>query len=124
MRATPGSCHEILARRAMTTVGTTTGLVRGRDWGTGVAFLGIPYAEPPYGELRFHAPEPRRPWPGVLDCVAYGPTPQRRPFAAVTAIPEPTIPGDDVLALNVFTPGPAAGGLPVLVYIHGGGYVA
>jgi para-nitrobenzyl esterase len=108
----------------MTIVRTTAGVVRGRDWGTGVAFLGIPYAEPPYGSRRFQAPEPRRPWPGVLDCLAYGPTPQRRPFAAVTAIPEPTIPGDDVLTLNVFTPGPGAEGLPVLVYIHGGGYVA
>jgi para-nitrobenzyl esterase len=42
----------------------------------------------------------------------------------VTAIPEPSVPGDDVLTLNVFTPGPAAAGLPVLFYIHGGGYVA
>ena len=107
-----------------TTVRTTAGVIRGRDWGSGFAFLGIPYAEPPYGERRFRAPEPRRPWSGVLDCVAYGPTPQRRPFAAVTAIPEPTIPGDDVLTLNVFTPGPAAAGRPVLVWIHGGGYVA
>ena len=108
----------------MTTVHTTAGLVRGRSWGSGSAFLGIPYAEPPYGERRFRAPEPRAPWPGVLDCVAYGPTPQRRAMAEVTAIPEPSIPGDDVLTLNVFTPGPAATGRPVLVYIHGGGYIA
>jgi para-nitrobenzyl esterase len=108
----------------MTTIRTTAGRVRGREWGRGLAFLGVPYAEPPYGERRFRAPEPRRPWPGVLDCLAYGPTPQRRPMASVTAIPEPSIPGTDVLTLNVFTPGPAPGGLPVLVYIHGGGYIA
>ena len=108
----------------MSTVSTTAGLVRGRSWGTGFAFLGIPYAEPPYGELRFRAPEPRAPWSGVLDCVAYGPTPQRRAMAEVTAIPEPSIPGEDVLTLNVFTPDPKAAGLPVLVYIHGGGYIA
>jgi para-nitrobenzyl esterase len=52
-----------------------------------------------------------------------------RALAEVTTIPEPSIPGDDILNLNVFTPRPdAANGpeeqLPVLVYIHGGGYVA
>jgi len=108
----------------MTTVGTTAGLVRGRSWGEGFAFLAVPYAEPPYGERRFRAPDPRKPWSGVLDCVAYGPTPQRRAMAEVTAIPEPSIPGGDVLTLNVFTPDPKAAGLPVLVYIHGGGYIA
>jgi len=108
----------------MTTIGTTAGLVRGRGWRNGFAFLGLPYAEPPYGERRFRAPVPRAPWSGVLDCVAYGPTPQRRAMAEVTAIPEPSIPGTDVLTLNVFTPDPEAAGLPVLVYIHGGGYIA
>ena len=97
----------------MTTVGTTAGLVRGRSWGRGFAFLAVPYAEPPYGERRFRAPDPRKPWSGVLDCLAYGPTPQRRAMAEVTAIPEPSIPGTDVLTLNVFTPDPKAAGLPV-----------
>ena len=108
----------------MTTVRTAAGVVRGRSWGSGFAFLGIPYAEPPYGERRFREPAPRGPWSGVLDCLAYGPTPQRRALMEVTAIPEPSIPGDDVLSLNVFTPGPDAAGRPVLVYVHGGGYVA
>jgi len=108
----------------MTTVSTTAGVVRGRSWGRGFAYLGLPYAEPPYGERRFRAPDPRTPWSAVLDCVAYGPTPQRRAMAEVTSIPEPSIPGADVLTLNVFTPDPKAAGLPVLVYIHGGGYIA
>ncbi len=113
---------------------TTAGDVRGRTWPHGLAFLGLPYAEPPYGERRFAAPVPRAPWSGVRDCLAYGPTPQRRPIAEVTAIPEPSIPGDDVLTLNVFTPDvltpaeaatrSATSGLPVLVYLHGGGFVA
>ncbi len=59
----------------------------------------------------------------------YGPTPQRKALAEVTTIPEPSIPGDDILNLNVFTPRPRVANvpedrLPVLVYIHGGGYVA
>ncbi|MFF8600185.1 carboxylesterase/lipase family protein [Streptomyces sp. NPDC015232] len=112
-------------------VTTTRGPVRGERRADGSCrFLGIPYAKPPVGPLRFAVPEPPEPWTEPLDATAYGPTAQRRPFADVTTIPEPTIPGEGVLNLNVFTPEPAAGspvsgsGLPVLVWIHGGGYVA
>ncbi|MFD4371953.1 carboxylesterase/lipase family protein [Streptomyces sp. NPDC058486] len=120
-------------------VTTTRGPVRGERRADGTCrFLGIPYAKPPVGELRFAAPEPPEPWTAPLDATAYGPTAQRRPFAEVTTIPEPSIPGTGVLNLNVFTPetalatapgaaldtAPAEDGLPVLVWIHGGGYVA
>ena len=56
----------------------------------------------------------------------YAPTPQRKALAEITTIPEPSIPGADILTLNVFTPQPSrdAEPLPVMVYIHGGGYVA
>ena len=106
-------------------VDTGAGSVRGVLRGGSAAFLGIPFAEPPVGPLRFQAPEPRAAWEGVRDATAYGPTPQRVPFAAVTTIPEPSIPGDDTLSLNVFTPWPLPEQLlPVVVWIHGGGYVA
>jgi para-nitrobenzyl esterase len=110
-------------------VETKTGVVRG-GWRThSAAFLGIPFAEPPYGDLRFLAPVPVKSWSGVRDALQYGATPQRKALAEVTTIPEPSIPGDDILSLNVFTPRPRAANrseelLPVLVYIHGGGYVA
>ncbi|MFD7325927.1 carboxylesterase/lipase family protein [Streptomyces sp. NPDC059875] len=107
-------------------VTTTRGPVRGERRADGsVRFLGIPYAQPPVGDLRFAAPVPPEPWTEPLDTTAYGPTAQRRPFAEVTTIPEPSLPGAGVLNLNVFTPAadPEAG-LPVLVWIHGGGYVA
>ncbi|MFI8825467.1 carboxylesterase/lipase family protein [Streptomyces sp. NPDC053431] len=107
-------------------VTTTRGPVRGERRADGSCrFLGIPYAEPPVGPLRFAAPVPPEPWTEPLDATAYGPTAQRRPFAEVTTIPEPSIPGEGVLNLNVFTPEPdPEAGLPVLVWIHGGGYVA
>ena len=121
MRSTPTGEHVVVETKA----GTVRGFWRGHS----AAFLGIPFAEPPYGDLRFLAPVPAKSWSGVRDARRYGPTPQRKALAEVTTIPEPSIPGDDILNLNVFTPQPrAANGpeelLPVLVYIHGGGYVA
>lgn len=107
-------------------VQTAEGTVRGVWRGGSAAFLGIPFAEAPVEGLRFLAPVPRARWSGVRDAVKYGATAQRRPFGEVTAIPEPSIPGDDILTVNVFTPAPgdADAALPVLFWIHGGGYKA
>jgi para-nitrobenzyl esterase len=105
-------------------VDTQSGCVRG-FWREGsAAFLGIPFAEPPVGELRFAAPIPHAAWTGVRDALEYGATPQRGALAEITLIPEPSVPGESTLNLNVFAPSPGEGALPVLVYIHGGGYVA
>lgn len=109
---------------------TEAGRVRGR-WrgepggpGASAAFLGIPFAEPPVGELRFAAPVPHRPWAGVRDALEFGPTAQRGD-PGVTLIPEPSVPGESTLNVNVFTPSPGVGAaLPVLVWIHGGGFFA
>jgi para-nitrobenzyl esterase len=108
-------------------VTTAAGTVRGLWRNGSAAFLGIPFAEPPVGEHRFQAPVPHRPWEGVRDALSYGATPQRKTLAEVTLIPEPSIEGESTLNVNVFTPSPERahdGGLPVLVWIHGGGYVA
>ncbi|MGW8483078.1 carboxylesterase/lipase family protein [Microbacterium sp. NPDC055903] len=104
---------------------TAAGPVRGfwREHGTpnaSAAFLGIPFAAAPVGELRFAAPVPPEPWDEVRDATAYGATALRRD-PGDTLIPEPPIPGDATLNVNVFTPDLDAS-LPVLVWIHGGGY--
>ncbi|HWM18027.1 MAG TPA: carboxylesterase family protein [Microbacterium sp.] len=102
------------------------GRVRG-FWRAGsAAFLGVPFAQPPVGERRFGVPVPPEPWDGVRDAIEYGATAHRRVPGEVTLIPEPTVPGDSTLNVNVFTPRPGErdAALPVLVYIHGGGYTA
>lgn len=106
-------------------VSTVAGPVRGfwRGHGTSeasAAFLGIPFAEPPVGELRFEAPVPPKPWTEVRDAIEYGAT-ALRTTGTDTLIPEPAVPGKGILNVNLFTPS-VDGALPVLVWIHGGGY--
>ena len=104
-------------------VSTTNGAIAGETLADGRRlFRGIPFAQPPVGDLRFGAPVPVEPWEGVRDAVAYGPTPQRGE-TGMTLIPEPSIPGESTLNVNVFTPD-RDGRLPVLVWIHGGGFVS
>ncbi|MEU6314395.1 carboxylesterase family protein [Streptomyces sp. NPDC047014] len=106
--------------------GTSAGAVEGRFRPDGTAvFLGIPYAAPPVGPLRFAAPAPPAPWDGVRPATAFGPTAPKVPYPETYAalLPDPVIPGDDCLSVNVWTPDPTPGaGLPVMVWIHGGAH--
>ncbi|WP_019633259.1 carboxylesterase/lipase family protein [Actinomadura atramentaria] len=105
-------------------VRTTYGKVRGTVRDGVSAYLGIPYAAPPFGPRRFQPPEPPEPWDGVRDTTAYGPTAPKSGYAPPydVLLPDPAVPGDDCLNLNVWTPDPGAAGLPVLVWIHGGAF--
>ncbi|MEU4107876.1 carboxylesterase family protein [Streptomyces sp. NPDC027717] len=111
------------ADRTDPVVRTPHGAVRGR-YEHGIAvFRGIPYAAPPFGARRFRAPAPPEPWDGVRDAGAFGPTPPKPPYSEAFAqyLSDPSIPGDDCLNLNVWTPEPGPGArLPVLVWLHGG----
>ncbi|WP_266981307.1 carboxylesterase/lipase family protein [Streptomyces sp. NBC_01669] len=103
-------------------VSTVHGVVRGAlEQGVAV-FRGIPYAAAPVGPRRFRAPEPPERWDGVREAVAFGPTAPKRPYSPPLdeLLPDPEVPGDDCLNLNVWTPSPARAGLPVIVWIHGG----
>ncbi|MEV0616589.1 carboxylesterase family protein [Nonomuraea sp. NPDC050404] len=112
-----------------TTVVTAQGAVRGlRRDGTTV-FMNIPYAAPPTGAARFAAPRPHDPWDGVRDATGPGPTaPQaERTLGNVDMTPyfgPGWVPGEDFLTVNVWTPATSGPPLPVLVFVHGGGFVA
>ena len=101
------------------------GVVRGKAESGGYAFLGIPYAAPPFGANRMRPPQPVRPWAGERDATAFGPTVPKGDYPPqyTKLFPEEVIPGEDCLNLNVWTPGPGAAGLPVLVWIHGGSFM-
>ncbi|XP_070551784.1 cholinesterase-like [Ptychodera flava] len=82
-------------------------------------FKGIPYAEPPVGDLRFQLPQPKAPWEGVLDARKGG-SACSQPYAPPIPIQEPR--NEDCLFLNVFKPVSDSGNLAVMVWIHGGGF--
>lgn len=87
-------------------------------------FLGIPFARPLSGANRFLAPEPPDQWTDPRTAFAYGPT-APQPDQEKTLIPEPQEAGDAYLNLNVFAPRHMPEKpLPVMIYIHGGGYWA
>jgi para-nitrobenzyl esterase len=101
---------------------TSNGAVRGMTAGTTDEFLGLPYAAPPAGQLRWRPPHPPASWRGIRDATAFAPhCAQPDTQAGVGSTSE------DCLYLNVFRPARAragdARGLPVMVWIHGGGLV-
>jgi para-nitrobenzyl esterase len=102
---------------AKTAQGTVEGFVTGSKT---QVFLGIPYARPPRGELRFRPPQELFPWSKSREALAFGPVcPQiknRLEPAGWLAQDE------DCLTINVWTPAADGAKRPVLVWIHGGGF--
>jgi para-nitrobenzyl esterase len=101
-------------------VRTADGQIRGKKAGGADDYLGIPYAAPPVGRLRWRPPQPPARWSGVRAATQFAPhCPQSAGVFGRASTSE------DCLYLNVFTPaGRRARGLPVMVWIHGGAFVA
>jgi len=101
-------------------VATADGRLRGRAAGPVDEFLGIPYAAPPVGALRWRPPQPAARWTGVRAATRFGPhCPQYgSPFGLASM-------SENCLFLNVYAPaGSSRGSLPVMVWIHGGDLTA
>lgn len=103
---------------------TTAGPIEGRTTDSGtLEFLGVPYAAPPVGELRWKAPQPLAGWAEPRAATAYG-----RIAPQTASIGGSLVPGDatewdeDCLTLNVWTPS-IGGARPVMVWIHGGAFI-
>ena len=97
-------------------VPTNRGLVRGKSAEGIDQWLGIPYAAPPVGALRWAAPRPAPRWAGIRQATSYGGR-----CAQLASGNGPRVDNEDCLYLNVYSPPGHHGRLPVLVMIHGGG---
>ncbi|MFI9239891.1 carboxylesterase/lipase family protein [Streptomyces sp. NPDC053079] len=115
------TCPAASAADVAPVVTTDRGPVRGTAHGSYATYEGIPYAQPPTGPLRWRAPVPARRWTEVRDATRPGPRCVQLPFLGAGGAGS-----EDCLYLNVTAPtGPApARGRPVMVWLHGGAFIA
>ncbi|MGW1785180.1 carboxylesterase family protein [Streptomyces sp. NPDC002143] len=125
-RVLPAEVPQRGCRQETITARAPAGTIIGRRTGSVRRFLGIPYAEAPIGARRFAAPARRARFTEPFDASRHGATAQQVPLFATTTVPEPSVPGDDVLNLGIVAPDADddRGPCPVLVWIHGGAFLA
>ena len=100
-------------------VKVSAGTLQGKLTGKARTFLGIPYAKPPVGALRFAPPQPADKWEGVKPVLEHGPSCPQNPGALSARGPQ----SEDCLSLKVYAP-EAGKELPVMVWIHGGAFIS
>jgi para-nitrobenzyl esterase len=115
------ACNAEVAAEVAAGAPELAGVVVSRDgaWrGNSGAFLGIPYAKPPVGDLRLRPPVPRGCVEGVTEVTGFGPMCPQRVDGSIVG-------NEDCLHLNIWAPAssPTGAGLPVLFFVHGGGNV-
>ncbi|WAJ42943.1 carboxylesterase/lipase family protein [Mycobacterium sp. Aquia_216] len=103
---------------------TANGIVEGFSRDGVNRWRSIPYARPPVGRLRFRAPQPAQPWSGVRHCHGFtNCAPQQRRYTLL-GVGKYQPMSEDCLTLNVVAPESGHDGpLPVMVFVHGGGYI-
>lgn len=116
-------CAQLPADTAESLATIDTGQLRGTRVDDVFAFRGIPYASPPVGDLRWRAPQPAATWDGIRPATDYGAS-CAQPRTATFSLPLDNL-GEDCLTLNVWTPElRPEQKMPVMVWIHGGGFSA
>ena len=108
----------------MTVAHTTGGDVEGAARSGVLRFASVPYAQPPVGALRFAAPQPIEPWEGIRPAIDLGPVSLQNDAPLQDALGFPPLPcSEDCLTLTVHTPGADDHERPVMVWLHGGGFI-
>jgi para-nitrobenzyl esterase len=113
-----------MAFAAAAKIQTHSGVIEGTTEGDLRIFKGIPFAQPPVGELRWKEPQPVAKWQGVRETTRFAARCMQRPLFSDMMFRSNGI-SEDCLYLNVWTPAKSAHDkLPVLVYFYGGGFQA
>lgn len=117
-------CAQSSTTQATLQIKTSAGTVEGKDSGPVKTFLGIPYAAPPVGDLRWKPPVSAAKWTGVRKATEFGARCMQAPVFDDMVFRDPGG-SEDCLSLNVWVPTQASPAkLPVMVWIYGGGYQA
>ena len=106
-----------------TEAGCIQGAMIGEPGEEVLIYRGVPYAAPPVGDLRWKPPQPVTPCSETLDCVDFKPIAPQSVLGSLPPGPQPLPSSEDCLYLNILTPArKASDRLPVMVWLHGGGY--